>query len=110
MVSVEVIDVFPGPFSSAFHDTETNFDRWLSYDIPEHLQHTFWQGHYKGQRQQWLICRFKGQDTEINLQTAHPEFSHWRWTPVQHIADTVIPFKKNVYLELQAYLQNQIND
>ena len=33
----------------------------------------------RGQTQKWLAFRFTGDDADIRLDTAHPEFSAWRW-------------------------------
>src|SRR5215469_12556533 len=49
-------------------------DDWLSYDLPGHLLGVALQGRYRGQRQKWLAMRFCGDDSEINVGTAHSEF------------------------------------
>ena len=34
-------------------------------------------GLWRGQRQKWFVMRFTGDDSEINLEAEHPEFSAW---------------------------------
>ena len=41
--------------------------------------------------------RFKGEDSEINLDTEKPEFVEWKWVKLKSITELVIPFKKSVY-------------
>jgi putative (di)nucleoside polyphosphate hydrolase len=74
---------------------------WLSYDIPRDLIGQAWNGRYRGQTQKWFAVRFNGAESEIDI--AHPggahepEFSAWRWEPLQNIPELVVPFKRPVY-------------
>ncbi len=70
---------------------------WLTYDLPPDLADKVWKGRYRGQRQKWYLARFKGQDTDINLETAHPEFNQWRWLPFRQLPDMIVPFKRPIY-------------
>jgi putative (di)nucleoside polyphosphate hydrolase len=74
---------------------------WLSYDIPREIVGQAWKGKYRGQRQKWYALRFTGKDSEIDI--AHPdgghapEFSAWRWEPMQNLPALIVPFKRPVY-------------
>jgi putative (di)nucleoside polyphosphate hydrolase len=74
---------------------------WLQYDIPREIVGQAWKGKYRGQTQKWFAMRFTGDESEIDL--AHPagalepEFSAWRWEPMQNIPSLVVPFKRAVY-------------
>jgi putative (di)nucleoside polyphosphate hydrolase len=74
---------------------------WLKYDIPREIVGQAWKGKYRGQTQKWFAMRFTGADGEIDF--AHPdgapepEFSAWRWEPLQNVPDLVVPFKRAVY-------------
>jgi len=70
----------------------------LLYDLPEELVGTLWRGKYRGQRQWWLLMRFTGSDSEINLE-AHdpPEFCEWKWVDPELLPELIVPFKKRVY-------------
>lgn len=81
---------------------------WLTYDLPPDLLGKVWGGKYRGQRQKWFLFRFLGQDDQIRIATAHPEFSHWRWIDVDEMIAGIVPFKRAVYEDVvksfRAYL------
>jgi len=88
ITSVEIIRETPG---------------WLTYDLPPHLLGVAWGGRYRGQRQKWFAMRFEGDDSEIDLGvpgTPHAEFAAWRWCSPDKLAEAVVPFKRDVYLEV----------
>jgi len=73
---------------------------WLTYDIPREIVGLAWKGKYRGQTQKWFAMRFTGDDGEINVASPdghEPEFSAWRWEPLQNAPDLVVPFKRTVY-------------
>jgi putative (di)nucleoside polyphosphate hydrolase len=72
-------------------------DEWLAYDLPSHLLGVALHGRYRGQRQRWLAMRFLGDDSEINIHTAEPEFEQWKWTDIETLPRIVVPFKRNTY-------------
>ena len=57
----------------------------------------------------WVLFRFCGEDGEINLNTAEPEFINWKWVDIDQTPDKVVQFKKEVYqkmvAEFKPYLQ-----
>ena len=59
--------------------------RLALYELPESLARKSWRGRYAGQTQKWLAYRFTGSDADIRLDTAHPEFSAWRWAPPETV-------------------------
>ena len=75
---------------------------WRTYELPESLARKSWRGRYAGQTQKWLAYRFTGSDADIRLDTAHPEFSAWRWTPPGTVPDLIVPFKRDVYVSVVA--------
>jgi putative (di)nucleoside polyphosphate hydrolase len=80
---------------------------WLYYDLPADLQPQFWGGKYKGQKQQWFVFRFTGQDTDINLDACeHAEFLEWQWLPPAQLPEVIVPFKREIYQQLANILQN----
>ena len=81
---------------------------WLTYDLPPDLADKVWKGRYRGQRQKWYLARFKGQDTDINLQTAHPEFNQWRWLPFRQLPDLIVPFKRPIYEMIVAEFADKV--
>ncbi len=75
---------------------------WRSYDLPAEIAARMWHGRYRGQTQKWLAFRFVGADSDIRLDTEHPEFSAWRWVPAEELPALVVPFKRCVYLSVVA--------
>ena len=76
---------------------EAETDGWLPYDLPHDLVPRIWKGRFRGQEQKWYLLRFNGADSDVNIQTDHPEFSEWRWLPVDQLVEKIVPFKREVY-------------
>ncbi len=76
---------------------------WLCYDLPRELSATLWDGRYCGQRQRWFLFRFLGADEELSVATQQPEFSQWRWLALESLADTIVPFKREVYSSVVSF-------
>lgn len=78
-------------------EVEAETADWVRYDLPDELLGRIWKGKYRGQAQKWLLCRFKGRDDDIDIDTAQPEFSAWNWMPPDELLDQIVPFKRDVY-------------
>lgn len=76
---------------------EAEHPQWVQYDLPPHLLGRVWKGRYRGQRQKWFLLRYQGHDDQIILETAHPEFSAWRWAMPDEVPALIVPFKRDVY-------------
>lgn len=107
------IDEGEAPRDAAFRELEeeigtakaeviAELDRWLAYDLPRELVGRVWNGRYRGQRQRWFALRFTGDDSDIDLATAHPEFTTWRWERMDRLPALTIPFKRKTYEEVVA--------
>ncbi|RPE63108.1 putative (di)nucleoside polyphosphate hydrolase [Pacificibacter maritimus] len=81
---------------------------WLTYDLPDHLLGKVWKGKYRGQKQLWFLMRFNGVDNDIAIDTEHPEFSKWKWSPATDVVREIVPFKQEIYdaviAEFEAHL------
>jgi putative (di)nucleoside polyphosphate hydrolase len=73
---------------------------WYSYDLPDALVPKIWGGRYRGQRQKWFAMRFTGDDRDINIRTAEPEFSECKWVKPETLPDIIVPFKRKLYGDL----------
>jgi putative (di)nucleoside polyphosphate hydrolase len=73
---------------------------WHAYDLPPHLVARVWGGRFRGQRQKWFAARFLGQDSEIDLETRHPEFDAWQWVEIAKLPGLIVPFKRDLYMAL----------
>jgi len=69
----------------------------LRYDLPPELRGKLWGGKWKGQLQDWFLARFLGDDSDINIATKHPEFSHWKWVEPDELPELIVPFKRDLY-------------
>ena len=74
-----------------------SMDRWIAYDLPREMVPKIWGGRYKGQTQKWSLYRFNGSDGQIDINAEHPEFSEWRWMPVDKVIEYAVWFKKSTY-------------
>lgn len=72
------------------------------YDLPDELLGKLWKGKWRGQRQYWFLMRFKGDDADINIDTAHPEFSEWQWVVPDRLPHLIVPFKRRLYENIVA--------
>lgn len=73
---------------------------YFYYNLPYKLQKKFWGGKYLGQRQRWYIAEFIGDDSQINVATEDPEFSHWKWIDNQKIISAIVSFKRDLYKQV----------
>lgn len=74
----------------------------LDYDLPADLVGKLWRGKYRGQRQTWYLMRFTGTDADVDLETEHPEFRAWKWAEPAHLPDMIVPFKRQLYIDVLA--------
>lgn len=81
-------------------DIIAHYPEPLDYNLPPDLADKFWNGQYCGQRQYWFLMRFTGTDSDINLNTQHPEFSAYRWVKPHTLPDYAVSFKKEIYQKL----------
>ena len=84
-------------------------DGFITYNLPDHLLGIIWKGKYKGQTQKWFVMRFFGEDSEININTKHPEFLEWKWVELSEITKLVVNFKLDLYQEVQRKVEKIIN-
>lgn len=74
---------------------------WLQYDLPDELIGEIWSGAYRGQRQKWFALRFRGDESEIDLQAhEHVEFDAWKWADMADLPDLAVSFKRTLYEDI----------
>ena len=75
---------------------------WLYYDLPEDvIAQRKKLNRFKGQRQKWFAYRYYGDGSDVDLKAhGEQEFSKWKWAELDTVADTVVPFKRDVYEQL----------
>jgi putative (di)nucleoside polyphosphate hydrolase len=82
---------------------------WVRYDLPPDLAAKMWKGKYRGQEQKWFLMRFLGTDTDIDIATAHPEFSTWKWLPFDSLPNVIVGFKRDIYAQVVAAFQPMVD-
>ena len=80
-----------------------------TYILPDHLIGIIWKGKFKGQKQKWFIMRFVGNESEININTKHPEFLDWKWIDIDDLTKIAVYFKLEVYKQLKSELKKILN-
>ncbi len=73
---------------------------WYHYDLPEALVPNIWGGKFRGQQQKWFVMRYEGTNSDINIQTEHPEFNEWKWQRLEYLPELIVPFKRPLYQAL----------
>jgi putative (di)nucleoside polyphosphate hydrolase len=64
---------------------------------PDNMVGKVWKGKWRGQRQRWFLFRFLGEDGDVRIDTAHPEFRAWRWSDPDDLPRLIVPFKRGLY-------------
>jgi putative (di)nucleoside polyphosphate hydrolase len=72
----------------------------LTYDLPDDLIGKVWKEPWRGQRQTWFLMHFLGEDSDVNIATADPEFRAWKWAEPAELPAMIVPFKKKLYEDL----------
>ena len=78
----------------------------LRYDLPEEWRPKLWGGKWLGQEQDWFLCRFLGEDSDVDLQAhGHPEFRAWKWVEPTELPDLIVAFKRPLYGQIIAHFE-----
>ncbi len=88
--------------STALATLEGMTPDWITYDLPDHLIGKVWKGRFRGQKQKWALIRFRGEDSDIDIERDHPEFTQWRWSTPDQVLSDIVPFKRPVYERVMA--------
>ena len=90
-------------------DLVAEIKEWITYDLPTNLIPQLWNGKYRGQKQKWFLMKFLGDDADIDIETQHPEFSSWKWIAPEELPQTIVSFKRDVYVrvldEFQSFIE-----
>ena len=78
----------------------------LTYDLPEDLIGKVWKEPWRGQRQTWFLMRFLGEDGDVNIATAEPEFRAWKWAEPAELPALIVPFKQQLYRDVLAAFED----
>jgi len=84
-------------------------DKKFTYILPDHLIGIIWKGKFKGQTQKWFVMRFIGNESEININTKHPEFLDWKWISLDDLTKIAVNFKLDVYKNVKREVKKILN-
>jgi len=84
-------------------------DNKFTYILPDHLIGIIWKGKFKGQTQKWFVMRFIGNESEININTKHPEFLDWKWINLDDLPEIAVNFKLDVYKNVKHEVKKILN-
>ena len=84
-------------------------DKKFTYILPDHLIGIIWKGRFKGQTQKWFVMRFIGNESEININTKHPEFLDWKWIHLDDLPKIAVNFKLDVYKNVKHEIKKILN-
>ena len=74
---------------------------WLRYRLPKRYMRKNHHPQCIGQKQMWFLLRLIGTDDDIHLNgSTKPEFDSWRWVEYWTPIDTIVAFKRNVYVSV----------
>lgn len=78
---------------------------WFTYELAPNIIKKGWRSKYRGQRQKWFAFLFTGDESEIDVLTPgggafEAEFSTWRWVDLEQTPELIVPFKRDVYLQV----------
>lgn len=82
-------------------------DAPLKYDFPPDVAARFKK---KGQVMCWVLFRFEGSESEINLKTKEPEFRDWMWVDIDETTKKIVEFKKDVYSKMVEYFKPYLTE
>ena len=85
---------------------------WINYDLPDELLGKALKGKFRGQTQKWFAFRFEGDESEIAIDPPpgghEPEFDAWSWKPMVELPDLIVPFKRDVYVQVVAAFRHLV--
>jgi len=84
-------------------------DKKFTYILPDHLIGIIWKGKFKGQTQKWFVMKFIGNESEININTKHPEFLDWKWVNLDDLPEIAVNFKLDVYKNVKHEVKKILN-
>ncbi|MFT7003762.1 MAG: putative (di)nucleoside polyphosphate hydrolase [Sulfurimonas sp.] len=80
------------------------YPEWISYDFPSKIAKNMKP--YKGQIQKYFLVKLK-KSAEININTAIPEFSDYKFVGVDEALNLSASFKQTVYKTVIKHFKNE---
>lgn len=93
-------------------DAEFIFEapEYLYYDFPPSLKIPRMTDRYRGQKQKWYLAWWDFPVTRSNLKTHQQEFARVSFMPMAEATNQIVPFKRDIYAELERIFLPKIHD
>lgn len=82
----------------------SEFPEWIQYDFPSNVSKKLYP--FDGQTQKYFLVRLKNQ-SEINIETPHPEFNKYKFVSYEELFEKVTHFKRQVYKQVIGYFKKE---
>ena len=80
------------------------YPEWISYEFPPKIANKMQP--WIGQKQRYFLVKLQ-KDAKINIQTAHPEFSDYKFVEVDEVLKQSASFKQDVYESVINYFKEE---
>lgn len=80
------------------------YPEWVSYDFPPAIAKKMYP--FDGQIQKYYLVKLK-KGAKVDINTAIPEFSEYKFVPTKNIYDYITFFKRTVYKQVLKYFRNE---
>lgn len=78
--------------------------KWIKYDFPSNVGKKLYS--FDGQKQKYFLVRLKNH-SNINIDTATPEFDKYEFVSYRELFERVTHFKKQVYKQVIDYFRKE---
>jgi putative (di)nucleoside polyphosphate hydrolase len=85
-------------------DIIAQYPQWVSYDFPPAVASRM--APYDGQTQRYFLVKLK-KGAKIDIKTAIPEFSQYKFVKTEALNDYITFFKRTVYKKVLKYFKNE---
>jgi putative (di)nucleoside polyphosphate hydrolase len=85
-------------------DIIAEYPKWVSYDFP--LTVAKKMAPFDGQIQKYFLVKLK-KGAKININTAIPEFSQYKFVPTNKLYEYITFFKRTVYKQILSYFKKE---
>jgi putative (di)nucleoside polyphosphate hydrolase len=82
------------------------YPEWEHYDFPENAHRGRKLYDFDGQKQKYFLVRLKN-DSEVNIQTKHPEFDSYKFVKFDELFELASHFKKPIYKKVITYFRKE---
>ncbi|WCL51289.1 NUDIX domain-containing protein [Leptospira sp. GIMC2001] len=77
------------------------FPIWISYDFPSDLKLKGKMKKYRGQTQKWFLYFWDHPESDCSLDHHEKEFEEVRFLSWDKVVESIVPFKKEIYVSLE---------